>query len=316
MNLDLGKTQPESLTINKGVKQFLSPDRDLNANTRKAFTADLKRFVARYGDRRVSGVSGADILEYLSDLTTPDGKPVEPTTYNRHFGTLQNFFNWLLKLAQEGPGRVRSRLAAYRASPMRGLHRRRTPTRLPRPLSKDQVKQILGRIESPRDKALFTLLYDSGVRVQEALNLGVEDVDFQTDRAWIQGKGGRERHAFLSQRAKYLLKRYLRTLGNPTSGPLFLSRQYSEGEGRRLSYAMAHRLFRKYAEGIVSRGKPATIHQLRHAFGSERAGVVDALALRQLMGHRSLRTTLQYAEVNPEAAQEAYRRYEASRMHS
>ncbi|HCL29672.1 MAG TPA: hypothetical protein DIC52_14685 [Candidatus Latescibacteria bacterium] len=299
--------------VTKAVKDFLA--RDLSPNTKKAFSCDLGKFVEVFGRALVSKIEQHTIVTYLAGLTNRNGEPVSVATYNRHFGTLLNFFRWLEKLKQVGNASLQSRLLRY-SNPMAGMERKKLPQRLPRPLSKDQVTTILGRIDSARDKALFTLLYDSGVRIQEALNLGVEDVDFQTDRAWIQGKGGRERHTFLSQRAKHLLKRYLRTLGNPTSGPLFLSRQYSEGEGRRLSYAMAHRLFRKYAEGIVSRGKPATIHQLRHAFGSERAGVVDALALRQLMGHQSLRTTLQYAEVNPEAAQEAFRRYEASRMHS
>jgi site-specific recombinase XerD len=256
------KQQPLPATVTRAVKDFLA--RDQVPNTKKAFSSDLRKFVAVFGIDRVSEITGHDIARHLDGLTTRNGEPVSGATYNRHFGTLLNFFRWLEKLKEARPD-LRARLLRY-TNPMAGMEKKKLPQCLPRPLSKDQVTTILGRIDSARDKALFTLLYDSDVRIQEALNLGVEDVDFQTDRAWIQGKGGRERRTLLSQRAKHLLKRYLRTRGTPTSGPLFLSRQYSDREGRRLSYAMAHRLFRRYAEGIVSRGKPATIRHLRHAF--------------------------------------------------
>ena len=57
-------------------------------------------------------------------------------------------------------------------------------------------------------------------------------------------------------------------------------------------------------------GSRVTIHQLRHAFGSERAGKVDALVLRDLMGHKSLQTTLRYAEVSPKRTREAFRQFD------
>ena len=73
---------------------------------------------------------------------------------------------------------------------------------------------------------------------------------------------------------------------------------------------MAWRLFRKYAASLEENGQPLTIHQLRHSFGSERAGQMDALILRDLMGHKSLRTTLQYAQVNGESVKKAFREFD------
>ena len=60
-------------------------------------------------------------------------------------------------------------------------------------------------------------------------------------------------------------------------------------------------------------GQPLTIHQLRHSFGSERAGQMDALILRDLMGHKSLRTTLQYAQVNGLSVKKAFRAFDRQR---
>jgi integrase/recombinase XerD len=81
----------------------------------------------------------------------------------------------------------------------------------------------------------------------------------------------------------------------------------------RLSYSMAWRLFRKFTDGLQDNGQPLTIHQLRHSFGSERAGEMDALILRDLMGHRSLRTTLQYAQVNGESVKKAFGAFDRQR---
>ena len=89
------------------------------------------------------------------------------------------------------------------------------------------------------------------------------------------------------------------------SGPLFESRQ------GRLSYAMARVRFQEYAEGMKRRDKrPLGIHQLRHTFGSDGAGKMDGLVLRDLMGHKSIRTTLRYARVNPENTRTAFREFE------
>ncbi len=308
----VGQNQAQAPKLKKAIQTFLR--RDLSPNTMKAFGADLKPFVAAYGNLRVNEIGSARVLEHLDGLTTRQGKPVSDATYNRHFGTLLNFFRWLDEF-KKSTAKVRAQLVYYR-NPMFRLHRRKLPDKLPRPLTKDQVQTILARVDGPRDRALFTLLYDSGLRIQEALNLNVDDLDLADGSMRVLGKGERERTAFLSKKACLLLKRHLRDRRNPVSGPVFVSRQYSDRGGHRLSYAMAYRLFRRYSDGIQHNGQQATIHQLRHSFGSERAGVIDSLALKQLMGHRSLRTTLQYAEVNPEAARNAFIRYEASRMHS
>ena len=97
----------------------------------------------------------------------------------------------------------------------------------------------------------------------------------------------------------------MRSRANPATGPVFASRQ------GRLSYHMARVLFNRYAEGLTrSDGRRVTIHQLRHTFGSERAGKLDALVLRDLMGHKSIRTTMRYAQVNPERTREAFREFD------
>jgi integrase len=172
-------------------------------------------------------------------------------------------------------------------------------------MTPEQIETFFGRITDLRDRALFSLLYRSGLRVGEALSLDVSDVNLEDGTFRVVGKGNAERVGYLSEETKPLLRRYMRSRGTPQAGPLFESR-----EGR-LSYPMAYVLFRRYAGGLKRPdGRPVTIHQLRHAFGTERAGRMDALVLRDLMGHRNIRTTLRYARVNPERTRQAFEEFD------
>jgi len=70
-------------------------------------------------------------------------------------------------------------------------------------------------------------------------------------------------------------------------------------------------MFREYADGIDNEaGSPIVIHQLRHTFGSERAGNVDPFVLRDLMGYADIRTTLTYSRVNPERTRKAFQEFD------
>ena len=295
--LNARRQAPAAQTIAQAVAAFL--ERDWSENTRRNFASDLRRFRKAFGRRRVDRVEPPDLQAYLEGLTTRRGgqeRPVSPQTFNRHYGTLNNLFGWL------------ERQEEVERNPMAKVERRRLGERLPRPMTREQVQAFMGRVASLRDKALFSLLYGSGLRVSEALGLDIEDVNLEEREFRVIGKGNRERPGYLAEDTVKLLRRYLRERGRPRQGPLFGSRQ-----GNRLSYAMAWRLFRKHADGLEENGTPLTIHQLRHSFGSERAGQMDAMILRDLMGHKSLRTTQQYAQVNGEAVKKAFQGFDRQR---
>jgi len=287
-NLQILPTAPTTLKVQEAVDDFLS--RNWSPNTQRNFAADLRRFTQTFGPQPVDQISAPAVQGYLDGLTTRQGEPVAAETYNRHHGTLHNFFRWLVKQDE------------LDHSPMEKVDRQRMSERLPRPLTQGQVLVFFGRIQSRRDGALFSLLYGSGLRIGEALSLNIEDLDLAESTFRVVGKG--ERIGYLAEGAIRWIRRYLRERGPVDEGPLFVSRQ------GRLSYAMASRLFRKYAEGLEEKGPPLTLHQLRHTFGSERAGQMDALVLRDLMGHQSLRTTLQYAKVNPAATKAAFKAFD------
>jgi len=282
---------PAEMTVEEACEAFLG--RDLSPNTCRNFRSDLRRFCRAFGRRPVSSIAPQEIRDYLDGLTTRTGEPVSTETHNRHFGTLGNLFSWLIRQGEA------------ESNPMATLERRRIGDRLPRPMSPEQIEAFFSRIQDLRDRALFSLLYRSGLRIEEALSLDVGDVNSEDGTFRVIGKGNSERVGYLGEETKPLLRRYLRARGNPQSGPLFASRQ------GRLSYPMARILFNRHAEGLTQPdGKPVTLHQLRHTFGTERAGKLDALVLRDLMGHKNIRTTMRYAQVNPERTREAFQDFD------
>ena len=292
----MGKTvafpnRKAGLGVTEACEAFL--ERDLSPNTRKSFRSDLVRFCEAFGRRQVQTVQASEIRDYLNGLTGRDGGPAKPETVNRHLGTIHNLFAWLCRQDD------------LEANPAARVERRRIGSRLPRPMKREQIDKFFSRLKGIRERALFSLLYRSGLRIDEALSLDIEDVNFEDGTICVVGKGNVERLGYLGEETKPLLRRYLRSRRRADTGPLFASRQ------GRLSYHMARVMFKGAADGLENPdGTPVTIHQLRHTFGTERAGALDALVLRDLMGHRSIRTTMRYAEVNPDRTRKAFREFD------
>ena len=174
--------QGTALTVAEAVETFL--DRDWSVHTRRNFASDLKRFREAFGRRRVDRLQANDLQDYLDGLTTSRGgpeRPVSAQTFNRHFGTLYNLFGWLVLLEE------------IDRNPMDKVERRKLGERLPRPMSHGQVQAFFGRIDNLRDKALFSLLYGSGLRVSEALGLDIEEMSLEEREFRVVVKGDRER---------------------------------------------------------------------------------------------------------------------------
>jgi integrase/recombinase XerD len=150
-----------------------------------------------------------------------------------------------------------------------------------------------------RDRTLFTLLYETGVRVGEALALQYSDVTLTQDdeKLRVFGKGQREHTVMLTAAPESirLLRRYFKH-SHIASGSVFRGDPRYGGSPLPLDYTVVHKAWQKYCR---SAGVQATIHQLRHSRASQliQAGV-PVTTVRKQMGHRNLQSTLRYAEVD------------------
>jgi site-specific recombinase XerD len=171
----------------------------------------------------------------------------------------------------------------------------RDPRRLPRVLSREEVRRLLGALRDPRYGTFFALIYDTGLRLAEALQLRAEDVDRERGVIHVRGKGARDRQVRLGDGLYARLRAYWREVRAPRAKEEVLSKAsllFTVGKfGARAALDRATK-----EAGIRKRVTP---HTLRHCFATHHLEAGTDLRLVQtLMGHGSLRSTQVYLHVS------------------
>jgi len=300
---------------------------DYSARTLDASIGDLDQFqsfLESHGIQSPRAITRADVTEFsaaLADpksypLSRPDHPPSGPagggapsrsrpyarSTVARKLSVVRSFLRFC-----EDNGLVAS-------SPAAGVGSPKLPRRLPQVLTPEQVSWLLEGIEGAkplelRDRALFELLYSSGLRCQEAIDLRVRDVGFESREIRAKGKGRKVRVIPVGELALGALNRYLqegriRLVREGTAQDhVFLSRT-----GLPLSSSDVQRRLARY---LARAGAPAgtSPHTLRHSFATHLLeGGAELRAIQELLGHSSLRTTQFYAHVSAAHLRKTYRR--------
>ncbi|MDF1581320.1 MAG: tyrosine recombinase XerC [Desulfuromonadales bacterium] len=278
-------------------EHHLHIERNLSPHTRAAYRRDLGEFV-----------------RFLED----EGKPLDPCTVDtlvlrrflallhrrnskrsigRKLSTLRTFFRWLVR---EG---------CLAASPADLLGTPRAEQYLPNTLSVDQVFALLDAEfgndqRGLRDRAIFELLYSSGLRISELTALNIVDLDFEQHQVRVMGKGAKERIVPVGSKALVALHDYLASRG-ATLDPgaaLFLNRNGGRLTQRSIQRKMKTCLLKA---GIL---KDATPHDLRHSFATHLLvdGGADLRVIQELLGHASLSTTQKYTKVGMDHLMSVY----------
>ena len=185
---------------------------------------------------------------------------------------------------------------------------------LPDALNMNEVEKLINSAggrdwQSVRDKAVLELMYATGFRVSEVVELKVPDANLDIGFAKCTGKGNKERIVPLGGKAKEAVKRYLektrpKLLKKSTEGHLFLSRL-----GKKISRQSFWKMIKKYtkAAGIKKRIKP---HTLRHSFAThllERGA--DLRSVQEMLGHSDISTTQIYTHIDKERLKGIHRKF-------
>jgi site-specific recombinase XerD len=171
-------------------------------------------------------------------------------------------------------------------------HRPRKDKPLPTVITKDETADIIAAKTNPKHRLLLTLVYSAGLRVSEAVNLKLTDIDMDRKTIFVKaGKGRKDRYTILSSTAAAIITDYLRHTHITTW--LFPG----QNPRRPLSIRSAQHIF-EAAIGTTTIDKPASIHTLRHAFATHllEAGT-DIHNVQQLLGHASVKTTERYTRL-------------------
>lgn len=253
--------------------------------TLAAYRRDLGLFAAWLGKTPSAG-SEADLLAYMAERHAT----TKATTANRRLTVFRRYFRWA----------VREHLVA--ADPTLRLLAARQPLRVPKTLSEAQVEALLAAPERDtplglRDRAMLELMYASGLRVSELVELKTVQLGMNDAVLRVLGKGSRERLVPFGDEARSWLQRYLdearaAILAGQHSDALFVTRQ-----GARMSRQMFWKIVKRRAlqAGVTA---PLSPHTLRHAFATHLLNHgADLRAVQMLLGHADIGTTTIYTHV-------------------
>lgn len=275
--------------------QYLTVEKGLSLNTVNSYLDDLKRFFMYFKDKKeVSELSPYDLNSFVnyelnSGLTVP--------TALRRLSSIRSFYSFLKK---EG----------YYEGELPEVDPPKKPKELPNCLSIEEVESLLEapNMKSPsgiRDKAMLELMYASGLRVSELLNLEKRNVNLNKGIVTIFGKGAKERKVPMGDFALEYVVKYLNEVRDLFHGRdskyLFLNRQ-----GKPLSRVYFFKQIRKYAEsvGIETQISP---HTLRHCFATHMLeGGAELRAVQEMLGHTNIATTQIYTHISTKRIINAY----------
>ena len=250
-------------------------------HTIRNYRSDLYRFAGYYGGE-IEDLKTDHLRQYLQTLV---GKA--PSTRGRNFASLNKFLNWC------------ARFEIIPANPLARLKGPKWGEWAPRAIPTEQLLNLKEEIKRlpPRERLLFTLLLETGMRISEALGIRLESIDFTPEQEFviIRGKGDRIRLVPLLPEMDCLglLKEYI-TDRKLVDGPLF--RPHSGKKAQPMSYRTA--LF--YWEQLREKaGLNYEIHQLRHSCATSLLNDgVDIEIIRQLLGHQDIQTTSRYTKLD------------------
>ena len=175
-------------------------------------------------------------------------------------------------------------------SPMKRIHKIKTKTVVKSVISDEGIEKLRDNCNEKRDLAIIDLLYSTGIRVGELVNLNIDDIDFEGRECIVYGKGDKERRVYFDAKAKVHLKEYIdnRTDNN---NALFVTLR-NLGKKLALERIHPHKFRRSMATRAIDKGMP--IEQVQ-----------------KLLGHSQIDTTMQYAMVNQNNVKTAHQKYMA-----
>ena len=272
---------------------YISLERGLSINTRKAYADDIGQFLSFLDQKGVTSLNQVSRKQVLDHLMAMKAKDMSTNSISRHLVSIKVFFRYL-----QQEGMLDKNVTDTMDSP-------RLWKILPDTLSEKEVRLLLDapNLKKPlgvRDRAILEIFYASGLRVSELANLQLSDLHIDDGYIRVIGKGRKERVIPVAKDSAYLLMRYLEDVRpllceNPQLRNVFVSKRESALCRQRL-----WQIIKKYTKdaGIM---KNVTPHTLRHSFASHLLQNGAPLrVIQEMLGHADIATTQIYTHVNPE----------------
>lgn len=267
---------------------FIKFEKRFSLHTIKAYTDDLEHFSqflqAQFAVEQLDQIQPSMIRTWMAAFAV---QKITPRTINRKISTLKSFFKYCL---------VREWIAA---SPAKTIQVLKTKKRLPTYVESDQMDQLSQRdyfsddLDGRMEYLVVNLLYQTGMRVSELVNLKTTQIDFARTQIKVLGKGNKERVIPISEVLAKTIRLFMDEAGKlfpADSGSLLLINGKGKHPGARQLYAIV----KKYLSLITTADKKSP-HVLRHSFATHlTSNGAELNAVKELLGHSSLAATQVY----------------------
>ena len=273
----------------------------LSNNTISSYKRDIEKFRVFLDKNNVKSfleISHEQILMFLEFLH----KNLKESSISRILSSLRNLYKFFVR---EG---------TIKNNPFGQIKNPKKPKELLEILDEKEVKNFLDSIPCSkklelRDKAMFELLYSSGLRVSELTNLKLRNIDFDENLIRFIGKGNKERITPVGKVSVYFLKKYLETTRYKIEGESKNDYVFLNKYGNKISRQGFWKILKKYAKKI-NLNKNLHPHIFRHSFATHmlKRGA-DLRTVQELLGHSDISTTEIYTNLDKEHIKDTYFKY-------
>lgn len=281
---------------------YLSVERGLSRNTIISYREDINTYIDFLKASHIETLSSTTKNNITNFMLSQKDRGLAANSVARHLAAIKAFYKFM----------VRERI--LKTDPSSLIESPKLWKKIPETLSANEVDALLSQPnirnrQGIRDKAILETLYATGMRVSEAVNLKVDNINLDVGFLRCIGKGNKERIIPLGKKAISSLKRYLQDsrlqlLKNKESDFLFLNRF-----GKKISRQSLWKIIKRYAKEARIK-KPMKPHILRHSFAThllERGA--DLRSVQEMLGHADISTTQIYTHISKERLKAIHRTF-------
>ncbi|EOQ87680.1 tyrosine recombinase XerD [Leptospira yanagawae serovar Saopaulo str. Sao Paulo = ATCC 700523] len=282
-------------------QEYLSVEKGLSDNSIYSYGYDLNKFAIFLEKEHINflEVKANDIIRFLEEERE---RKISAKTLAREVVAIRQFYKYL---------RDEKRLDS---NPTEKIETPEVARTIPDYLTQTEIEELFRNIKEDnlyelRDKCIFELLYSSGLRISEACNLKMSDIDMENMTITVEGKGGRQRLVPFGEKSLEILKRYLtesRTeiLKKRTCDFVFVSKK-----GSYINRKSVWRLLNHYIKRTKIK-KKVTPHTLRHSFATHLLeNHADLKSVQELLGHIDISTTQIYTHMANKTLKEVHKKF-------
>lgn len=279
-------------------KDYLTIDKKYSENTIKRYDNNLKKFRTFFENKSVENIDESDLNEYLKHLYNLG---LSSKSVSNNLSSVKSFYKYL-NLFQN-----------IKVNPANNIEMPKLKRSLPKTLSYEDVSNLLdidiNDYYDYRNKAMIELMYSSGIRVSELVNLLIHDLNFENNTVRVFGKGSKERIIPIGDFASESVRDYLNYSRGWLSKGKISEYLFLNNHGNKLTRQAFFKILKRLA---ISKGIKASFspHTLRHSFATHMLqNGADLRSIQELLGHSSISTTQIYTSVSSDYINKNYHRY-------